>query len=567
MALTVSDGQLVSDPDFVEILVEGGDPNEPPVARVSASPLSGEAPLEVFFDATASSDPDDDELSYAWNFGDGHDGTGATISHSYEQPGMYRATLSVEDGWGGVASASVTIEVTGELPPSGPNLVTNPGFEASFHDGLAERWLAWTVSGKGYCKRSSRLGRIGSGSYGSNSEVLHAVKRLNPKVILLEGNALGMAAELRRTFPDALMVGRLYIDPVTSQYLSDPEHYGRVHAENCVRTGRPEIDVWQGLNEPYMNTVEAARRAARFEKAFSDRVQELGKKSVVLNLAVGNPGDMEIMLLPEVVDLLATADYAGYHSYGGINDQLLIGPQSPYFALRWRFYAGMYEERGLRMPPVIYTEVNTFYQWKEGHTKAGYEPFEPWQIRDDLIAFEEESRRDPWAVGMAIFLFGSSSAEFEGRETANEPVIYEGAGDHNWNHPADAKAGIWSQQFGSDGGEFTGGVVQRVFVEPGVEYRFTSSMKYETRLPGSLISFRVGYDLTGQTIDGTADSIVWSSDLVETGSRETDIWYSQTLRLTASGSELSIWFSGSQRAGDFPFRISLDEVRLEKVQP
>ena len=155
---------------------------------------------------------------------------------------------------------------------------------------------------------------------------------------------------------------------------------------------------------------------------FSDRIQELGRKSVVFNLAVGNPGDMSIMLLPEIVATLATADYAGYHTYSSPKDKRLVGPQSAWYAHRWRFYASMYRERGLPMPPVLYTEMNEWYQWKEGRTPPGVAPSQPWEIRDDFIAFERESATDPWAVGIAIFLFGSSSGQFEGRETANEPA-------------------------------------------------------------------------------------------------------------------------------------------------
>ena len=486
--------------------------------------------------------------------------------HTYERVGSFVATLTVSDGKGGSSTAELPIAVSDGSPGTGENLIANPGFESGFSNGLGTSWLSWRTRGAGYWKASSRLGRIGSGSYASGSQVLSSVKRLNPKVILLEGNALGMAAEFRRTFPDAILVGRLFIDPLASQYLSNPEFYGRKHAEDCVRTSRSEIDAWQGLNEPYINGIEEARRVARFEKAFSDRIQELGKKSVVLNLAVGNPGDMETMLLPEVVDLLATADYAGYHAYGGNKDQLLNGPQSPWFANRWRFYAQMYRERGLRMPPVIYTEVNTFNQWK-GNVPPGVKPRAAWEIRDDLIAFEEDSRKDPWAVGMAIFLFGSSSAEFAGRETANEPVIYEASGDHNLNNPADAKTGLFSQQFGTDGGEFEGGLVQRVSVRAGVRYRLASATKYETRLPRSRPSFWVGYDLTGQTSDSAASSIVWSPELITAEERETDIWYAHGLEVTASGPQVSIWFRASPDPDAGGFRVFVDEVKLEEVQP
>jgi PKD repeat protein len=540
--------------------------NRPPFARASGEPRSGAAPLSVAFDASTSSDPDSDALSFAWGWGDGAHGSGVTAMHTYERVGSFVATLTVSDGKGGSSTAELPIAVSDGSPGTGENLIANPGFESGFSNGLGTSWLSWRTRGAGYWKASSRLGRIGSGSYASGSQVLSSVKRLNPKVILLEGNALGMAAEFRRTFPDAILVGRLFIDPLASQYLSNPEFYGRKHAEDCVRTSRSEIDAWQGLNEPYINGIEEARRVARFEKAFSDRIQELGKKSVVLNLAVGNPGDMETMLLPEVVDLLATADYAGYHAYGGNKDQLLNGPQSPWFANRWRFYAQMYRERGLRTPPVIYTEVNTFNQWK-GNVPPGVKPRAAWEIRDDLIAFEEDSRKDPWAVGMAIFLFGSSSAEFAGRETANEPVIYEGSGDHNLENPADAKTGLFSQQFGTDGGEFEGGLVQRVSVRAGVRYRLASATKYETRLPRSRPSFWVGYDLTGQTSDSTASSIVWSPELITAEERETDIWYAHGLEVTASGPQVSIWFRASPDPDAGGFRVFVDEVKLEEVQP
>ncbi len=66
---------------------------------------------------------------------------------------------------------------------------------------------------------------------------------------------------------------------------------------------------------------------------------------------------------------------------------------------------------------------------------------------------------------------------------------------------------------------------------------------------------------------GAAGNIVWSRDLVESGSRETDIWYTQTVHFRATGQEVSTWFSGSQRSGDSPFHISLDEVKSEKTEP
>ena len=45
--------------------------NTAPVARLTASPASGAAPLSVTFDASGSQDADGDTLSFTWDFGDG----------------------------------------------------------------------------------------------------------------------------------------------------------------------------------------------------------------------------------------------------------------------------------------------------------------------------------------------------------------------------------------------------------------------------------------------------------------------------------------------------------------
>ncbi len=72
--------------------------NDPPVARVSATPTRGAPPLTVAFDASGSRDPEGTALSFSWDFGDGDSGSGATPSHVYQNAGVYTATVSVSDG-------------------------------------------------------------------------------------------------------------------------------------------------------------------------------------------------------------------------------------------------------------------------------------------------------------------------------------------------------------------------------------------------------------------------------------------------------------------------------------
>jgi len=75
-------------------------PNSPPVASFTRTPSSGEAPLNVSFDASASYDPDGSIVSYIWSFGDGGSGSGVTASHTYTSIGTYTAWLTVTDNDG-----------------------------------------------------------------------------------------------------------------------------------------------------------------------------------------------------------------------------------------------------------------------------------------------------------------------------------------------------------------------------------------------------------------------------------------------------------------------------------
>jgi large repetitive protein len=94
--------------------------NRSPIARMTASPLSGETPLVVQFDASGSSDPDGTIESYHWEFGDGATGSGASTQHTYlntgDLPKRYTVTLTVTDDAFATARVQQSIEV---LPMTG----------------------------------------------------------------------------------------------------------------------------------------------------------------------------------------------------------------------------------------------------------------------------------------------------------------------------------------------------------------------------------------------------------------------------------------------------------------
>jgi hypothetical protein len=116
LTFCTSDG-FGSDCEVVTISVAAE--NNPPIA-VAGGPYSGGTAQPITFSGTGSSDPDGDNLSYDWDFGDGQTGSGATTDHAYALAGNYIATLTVtDDGTPSLSSSDVaSVQVLATLPAS-----------------------------------------------------------------------------------------------------------------------------------------------------------------------------------------------------------------------------------------------------------------------------------------------------------------------------------------------------------------------------------------------------------------------------------------------------------------
>lgn len=82
-----------------------------PTAVLTATPVTGTAPLVVNFSSAGSADADGTISAIDWTFGDGTSASGATASHTYSTAGSYTAQLRVTDNAGLSATRSVTITV------------------------------------------------------------------------------------------------------------------------------------------------------------------------------------------------------------------------------------------------------------------------------------------------------------------------------------------------------------------------------------------------------------------------------------------------------------------------
>jgi hypothetical protein len=101
-------------PESIDLAIHFGPfpANQPPSAIARASLINAAIGQAVTFTATAT-DPNGDELAYAWDFGDGDFSTNnaATTTHSFAAAGEYYVEVTVSDMKGGVARDSVIVNV------------------------------------------------------------------------------------------------------------------------------------------------------------------------------------------------------------------------------------------------------------------------------------------------------------------------------------------------------------------------------------------------------------------------------------------------------------------------
>ena len=114
MTVTVTDngGLTATATKMVTVRSAASQPgNQPPVAQLSVTPTSGEAPLSVSADASASSDPGGMIASTNIDFGDGTTESAATASHVFGTPGTYTVTATVTDKGGLTAIKTINVVV------------------------------------------------------------------------------------------------------------------------------------------------------------------------------------------------------------------------------------------------------------------------------------------------------------------------------------------------------------------------------------------------------------------------------------------------------------------------
>jgi len=181
-----------------------------PVAAVNG-PFTSNEGSAVAMSAAASTDADGTIQSYAWNFGDGSTGSGASVSHTYAQDGVYTVSLTVTDNDGLTGSASTTATVANVAPAisafTGGTQFRGETYSASgsFTDPGSDSWTATVNYGDNTGTASLPL----SGKSFSLSHVYNAVGTFTVTVTISDGaqSVSQTASVLVRARPVAVMNG------------------------------------------------------------------------------------------------------------------------------------------------------------------------------------------------------------------------------------------------------------------------------------------------------------------------------------------------------------------------
>ena len=125
--LMVIDNKNAVDTDSATITVA----NRSPTANAGPD-VTGAPGAAVTLNGAGSSDADGTITGWAWSFGDGTTGGGATPAHVYATAGTYTATLTVTDDKGARASDSAVVTVTGSTSATWAKKIGSTASDAAY---------------------------------------------------------------------------------------------------------------------------------------------------------------------------------------------------------------------------------------------------------------------------------------------------------------------------------------------------------------------------------------------------------------------------------------------------
>jgi PKD repeat protein len=122
--LTVEDEYGLQHTNTTFIIVDEVTNNSPTASAGTVKVKSADVSEIITFDGSGSEDPDGDDLSFSWDFGDTTTADTATIDHAYTEGGIYVVTLDVSDNRGG-SDDDTLVAMINALPVATLEIITD----------------------------------------------------------------------------------------------------------------------------------------------------------------------------------------------------------------------------------------------------------------------------------------------------------------------------------------------------------------------------------------------------------------------------------------------------------
>jgi hypothetical protein len=214
-------------------------------------------------------------------------------------------------------------------------------------------------------------------------------------------DSFSAAREVKQISPETKIIGRAFL----AQQPMDGDPVQRARGwwdrTKSLVLQYPEIDFWEGYNEPVIQTHELMRWYAAFEKERVRILAENGRKACIANFSVGNP---DIPLWPsfyEAIDAaIAKGGILGLHEYGTPMQQLFDeGAGEGWLTGRYRKVYRQFLIPANKVIPLAITETGVDIVapvgWKNHFTEEQYLAQLKWY--DGLL------REDDYVLGATIF--------------------------------------------------------------------------------------------------------------------------------------------------------------------
>jgi hypothetical protein len=271
-----------------------------------------------------------------------------------------------------------------------------------------------------------RITKLGLGVYESGGAMFPILDESRPSVILLMDPTVDFAQEVRKRFPKAFIIGRIF---ATSQPLDNPAQRGSDFADRVASTAVPlkgVVDAWMSYNEVAGGSdPQTMTNYNTFQVAFAHRLQD----NYGIAAVAGNDGPRAIPAedYPKYfAEAISTSKYFGFHLYPDPAFHSLQDPAAASQVFYYRQIKAALDAAGIKSGPFIATEVGLYNGWQGVTTDT--------QMGEDFTWLADQMNNDPFVLGMTIFgVFSSDRQEWQHFNVLNSNIL-QTMGDYNTVH-------------------------------------------------------------------------------------------------------------------------------------